>query len=232
MRRYFYARAPMSRREKTVLGCVLGGILTAVLLIVGGYHLRNMLSNLAVTRVSNAVNRTVNTAISDAVERGAFRYDSMILFEKDNEGKITALETNMAEMNRLQSEIMADVLDRLSVVSESELSIPLGTLTGTPLLAGRGPRIPIKMEFVGSSSARFENDFTEAGINQTKHRILLYVDVSVSVLLPGFSAYTKVSNAYTVAETVIVGSVPETYTYFHSSDPTDEQARESIMNRG
>ena len=36
----------------------------------------------------------------------------------------------------------------------------------------------------------------------------------MSILLPGFTADTQVSNAVTVAETIIVGSVPDTYTYF------------------
>ena len=76
------------------------------------------------------------------------------------------------------------------------------------------------MESVGSSSARFENQFTSAGINQTNHRILLHIDVSVSILLPGFTAATKVSNTVTVAETVIVGGVPQTYTYFGTEPNT------------
>jgi len=231
LRRYFYRRVPMSRGQRTAAWCLVSSIALMVLFVVGGFHLRSMLSNLATTRVSNTVNRCVTEAVNDAVNRGAFRYDSLIVFEKDNEGQITALETDMAEMNRLQAEVVADVLERVSGVSASELSIPVGTLTGTPLLAGRGPRIPIKMEFTGSSTARFDNDFTEAGINQTKHRILLYVDVSVSILLPGFSTYTKVSNSFTVAETVIVGSVPQNYTYFHSNDSITEQAHEYIMNQ-
>ena len=70
------------------------------------------------------------------------------------------------------------------------------------------------MQSVGSSSAHFENAFTSAGINQTKHQIYLVVDVYVSILLPGFSTTTKFSNTYSVAETVIVGSVPDNYTYF------------------
>ncbi len=68
------------------------------------------------------------------------------------------------------------------------------------------------MQSVGSSSAHFENAFASAGINQTRHEIRLVVDV-VSVLLPGFSTVTKVTNRCAVAETVIVGSVPDTYTY-------------------
>ena len=88
------------------------------------------------------------------------------------------------------------------------------------------------MESVGSSSARFENQFESAGINQTKHRIVLRIDVYVSVLLPGYSAVTQVSNEITVAETVIVGEVPDTYTYF-STVPAeyDADAKDYILNK-
>ena len=89
------------------------------------------------------------------------------------------------------------------------------------------------MESVGSSSARFENLFTSAGINQTSHRIVLHIDVSLAILLPGFTAATKVSNAVTVAETIIVGNVPETYTYF-STNPSDgiEDQKDYVLNQG
>ena len=159
-------------------------------------------------------------------------YDSLISFEKDNEGHITAVKSNMAEFNRLQSAIIADILEKLSEVTTRELSIPLGTLTGTPLLAGRGPLISVRMQSVGSSSAHFENAFTSAGINQTKHQIYLVVDVYVSILLPGFSTMTKVSNTYAVAETVIVGLVPDNYTYFSNGQDMVDNAEEYIMNNG
>ena len=139
----------------------------------------------------------------------------------------------MAAFNRLQTDILDIILTRLAEVSDTELSIPLGTLTGSALLAGRGPRINVRMESVGSSSAHFENAFASAGINQTKHQIMLNVDVSVSILLPGFTTATKVSNAFTVAETVIVGAVPDTYTYFSTSPETyEEDLKDYILNNG
>ena len=133
---------------------------------------------------------------------------------------------------RLQSQILDLILSRIDQVSARELSIPVGSLTGSPLLAGRGPRISVRMESVGSSSARFENQFESAGINQTKHRIVLRIDVYVSILLPGYSAVTQVSNEITVAETVIVGEVPDTYTYF-STVPAeyDADAKDYILNK-
>ena len=87
------------------------------------------------------------------------------------------------------------------------------------------------MESIGSSSAEFQNQFETGGINQTRHQIILELNVSVSILLPGFTTTTSVSNAVTVAETVIVGSVPESYTYFHTTDNDYvEDAKDHVLN--
>ena len=92
-----------------------------------------------------------------------------------------------------------------------------------------GPR----SQAVGSADASLRNAFSAAGINQTRHQILLHVDVYTGILLPGFTASTKVSNEIAVAETVIVGSVPETYTYFSTAPEEQEQyAQDYIMNKG
>lgn len=225
------------RRRKLLSGkkraLLLALILLAVLLaltVVAMTHLKPVLTSLATARVSNTVNGIVTAAVNETIYSGGVDYDQLISFEKDNEGKITAVKSNMAEFNRLQSAVLADVLQRLSEVSTRELAIPLGSLTGSPLLAGRGPLLHIKMQSVGSSSAHFENAFASAGINQTRHEIRLVVDVYVSVLLPGFSTVTKVTNRCAVAETVIVGSVPDTYTYFDTREDMSSTAEDFIMN--
>ena len=176
--------------------------------------------------------KPVTAAVNETIYSGGVDYDQLISFEKDNEGKITAVKSNMAEFNRLQSAIIDEVLEKLSEVTTKELSVPVGTLLGSPFLAGRGPLIRVRMQSVGSSSAHFENAFTSAGINQTKHQIYLVVDVYVSILLPGFSTTTKFSNTYSVAETVIVGSVPDNYTYFSNGEDMEQNAEDYIMNNG
>ena len=227
MRPYRYRRRPLNRRQRLALACFAVALVLIALFLVILFHLRSVLSGLAVTRVSNTVTRVVTAAVNDTISSGAIQYSDLITFEKNGQGQITALETDMAAFNRVQAAIVDDVLSRLSEVSTTDLAIPLGTLTGSALLAGRGPVFRVRMQFVGSSTARFENEFTEAGINQTKHRIILNVDVSVSILLPGFSTYTKVSNRFTVAETIIVGTVPDSYVYFHGNL---EEAEDYVMN--
>lgn len=224
-------RRRLSGKRRTLLLVLFLLAALAALAIVAMTHLKPVLTSLATARVANTVNGIVTAAVNDTVYSGV-DYDQLISFEKDKEGRITAVKSNMAEFNRLQAAIIDEVLTNLSEVSTRELSVPVGTLLGSPFLAGRGPLIRVRMQSVGSSSAHFENAFTSAGINQTRHQIYLVVDVYVSILLPGFSTMTKLSNHYAVAETVIVGSVPDNYTYFSNGADMEQNAEDYIMNNG
>lgn len=215
MERLRYMR--LSRRQRWAVWLTIAGIILLALLILLLTHLRPVLTSMASARVSNSVNRIVTAAVDEAIRNGDIDYDAFVTFEKDASGRVTALRSNVAEVNRMQSAIAEEILRRLSEVSTSELRIPIGTLTGSALLAGRGPSITVRMQAVGSAGAVFRNEFSAAGINQTRHQILLEVDVYMSILLPGIRTSTTVSNEIAVAETVIVGSVPESYTYFSAT---------------
>lgn len=228
---FFYLRRRLNGRKLLRFFVFSAVVIGLTLTFRATIQMRPILESLAVTRVSNAVNAIVSEAVDEAIENGDIRYDDLISFEKDNEGRITAVYSNMAAFNRLQSKILDIILERVDQVAARDLSIPVGTLTGSALLAGRGPRISVRMESVGSSSASFENEFISAGINQTKHQIVLQINVSVSILLPGFSTAVVVPNAVTVAETVIVGSVPDTYTYFSTTPSSyEDDAKDYILN--
>lgn len=230
MERLRYLRLTGRQRVGIWLTLLVLALLAAVSLL---WHLKPVMTSMATARVSNLVNRIVSAAVNEAVENGDIDYQNFVIFEKDETGHITALRSNVAEVNRMQGQITDEILHRLSEVATSELEIPLGTLTGSALLAGRGPSLFVRMQAVGSASAAFRNQFTAAGINQTRHQIFLDVDVYMSILLPGMKTSTKVSNEIAVAETVIVGGVPDTYTYFSTMpDEIGQYAEDYIMNNG
>lgn len=223
----------LTGRQKALIWLTFIFTLLLGLTVAAVLHMKPIVVDLATARTSNAVNRIVVAAINDAVDSGRVDYGRLVSFDKDAEGRVTALKSNMAEFNRLQATIADDILQRMAEVSTTDLSIPIGTLTGSPLLAGRGPCLHVRMQSVGTATARFDNQFSSSGINQTRHRIILDVDVHVSILLPGLTTYTKVSNEISVAETVIVGGVPETYTYFSTTpDEIENYADEYIINNG
>ena len=231
MERLRYLRLTGRQRVGIWLTLLVLALLAAAVSLL--WHLKPVMTSMATARVSNLVNRIVSAAVNEAVENGDIDYQNFVIFEKDETGHITALRSNVAEVNRMQGQITDEILHRLSEVATSELEIPLGTLTGSALLAGRGPSLFVRMQAVGSASAAFRNQFTAAGINQTRHQIFLDVDVYMSILLPGMKTSTKVSNEIAVAETVIVGGVPDTYTYFSTTpDETAQYAEDYIMNNG
>ena len=231
MERLRYLRLTGRQRAGIWLTLLVLALLAAAVSLL--WHLKPVMTSMATARVSNLVNRIVSAAVNEAVENGDIDYQNFVIFEKDETGHITALRSNVAEVTRMQGQITDEILHRLSEVATSELEIPLGTLTGSALLAGRGPSLFVRMQAVGSASAAFRNRFTAAGINQTRHQIFLDVDVYMSILLPGMKTSTKVSNEIAVAETVIVGGVPNTYTYFSTTpDEVIDYADEYIMNNG
>ena len=231
MERLRYLRLTGRQRVGIWLTLLVLALLAAAVSLL--WHLKPVMTSMATARVSNLVNRIVSAAVNEAVENGDIDYQNFVIFEKDETGHITALRSNVAEVNRMQGQITDEILHRLSEVATSELEIPLGTLTGSALLAGRGPSLFVRMQAVGSASAAFRNQFTAAGINQTRHQIFLDVDVYMSILLPGMKTSSKVSNEIAVAETVIVGGVPDTYTYFSTMpDEIGQYAEDYIMNNG
>jgi sporulation protein YunB len=172
----------------------------------------------AVSEAKNAASAAVNGVISELLSEGSMDYSALVRTEKDASGKISALTTDMARINVLKAEVTRRVIERAARPSAAEVSIPLGNLLGGSLLSGRGPRIPVSVMSVGSVDTDFINHFSSAGINQTRHRIVASVTVELDILTPGGSVKTKVITHVTVAETVIVGDVPESYTYFEGDE--------------
>ena len=166
---------------------------------------------LAQTQVINTTSDLINDAIDRQIEDGKIQYDRMVYFEKDLDGKITALKTNMSEVNRLKTDILNLINDEILSLSTEDLGIPVGSLIFPEFLAGRGPDIPIEILSIRNSDASFTSHFSEAGINQTLQQINMHVSVDVTVLVLGQTDSFTVTSQVIVAETIIVGDVPDTY---------------------
>ena len=186
-------------------------VVLALLLGWFRYRYNDSIRALAQTQVRNATSDLINDSIDAQIEQGNIHYDRIVYFEKDLNGEITALKTNMAESNRLKTAILNLVNDEILAMDTSKLSIPLGSLALPEIFSGRGPGIPIEVISIRNSDGSFESYFSEAGINQTLHQLTMEVVVDVSVLVLGKAEEFTVSSQVVVAETVIVGRVPDTF---------------------
>ena len=186
-------------------------LLALVIYIAFRIQYRDTIRSLAETQVRNATSDLINDAIDRQIDIGNIQYDRIVYFEKDLNGKITALKTNMSEVNRLKTAILNIINDEILAIDTTDISIPLGSLFFPEFISGRGPAIPVHILSIRNSDASFSSDFTEAGINQTLQRINMEVLVDVSILVLGRTQSFTVASQVIVAETIIVGQVPDTF---------------------
>ena len=190
-------------------------LLFLLLVTVGFFWLRSayreVIRELAETQVKNTTSDLTNDAIAKQIADGVVQYDRIVYFEKDLDGRITALKTNIGEVNRLKTDILNIINDEILALDHSDIGIPLGSLFLPELLSGRGPSIPVHILSIRNSDANFVSHFSQAGINQTLHQVTMEVSVDVAVLVLGQTATFTMESQVVVAETVIVGDVPNTF---------------------
>lgn len=190
-------------------------ILALVLVLFGFFMIRSqyytVITDLARTYVTNATSDLINDGVSRQIAAGQIAYENIVYFEKDVNGRITALKTNIAQVNLLKTETLEYVNDTLLDTDNFEIGVPLGSLVLPEFLSGKGPQIPVRIMSIRNSDATFDSQFLEAGINQTLHQLKMSVLVDVTVLILGRTIDFTVSSDVVVAETVIVGEVPNTF---------------------
>ena len=184
-------------------------LLTLVLLLFFRYKYLDAVVGLAETRVKNATSDLINDAIDEQIATGDVHYDRIVYFEKDLNGSITALKTNMSEVNRLKTSILNIINDEILELDTADLGIPLGNLLLPEFMSGKGPTVPVNILSIRNSDASFSSNFTHAGINQTLHQINMQISIDVAVLVFGETNYFTISSQVVIAETIIVGQIPQ-----------------------
>ena len=190
----------------------------AVALVVAGSiiallenRLRPVVAEIAAARAQNTMTAVVEHAITAGLAAREVSYADFVTIQRDESGAITALTTDMAKMNLLRSELTAAILEALEEADVSAIQVPLGSLFDLEPLWAKGPALKARAMTVGTVRAEFDSQFTSAGVNQTLHRIWMEVDVPMILLLPGGEVEASLHTRLCVAETVIVGKVPDTY---------------------
>ena len=203
-------------------------LVIAILFLVFRIQYRDALTKLAQTQVANATSDLINDAIDSQIANGNILYDRIVYFEKDLDGRITALKTNMIEVNRLKTAILNLINDEILATDTSQIHVPLGSLLLPEIFSERGPNIPVKILSIRNSDASFHSSFTEAGINQTIQQLSMHVQVDIAVLVLGEIITQTISSQVVIAETVIVGQVPETF--FQTGGTYESQRKNSGIN--
>ena len=208
-------RRRYGRKRHVWLGLLLG--LTLGVAAVCGLErwFRPAIIAIARDHLSNQISGQIYDVVNAELTEEQLSYDTICTVLRDTDGNITALQTNMARVNLLKSTVTTEVAQEFddSLIAE-RFSIPLGSVLPGMMLAGHGLNIHVTVMSVGNISAEFENEFRAAGINQTLHRVVLTVTSELRLLMPGGIYEFTDETRMILAETVLLGQVPQSYADF------------------
>lgn len=226
-----------TRKKRGRWKLILAGLIPLALMLLVDCQLRPVIQTMAAYQANAYAVQAVNDAIYDQVSGLGVEYDDLIRLSINEAGDVTALQTDMVRMNRLQSSITKEIIQEVVALQQENIQVPLGTMIGGPFFSGRGPDVEIRLVPASFVETSITNVFDSAGINQTRHQIMLGVKMTMSAIIPGYSVSTDISTNVCLAETVIVGLVPEAYTLVgDGTDPIvgmieDYSAQERVKNQ-
>ncbi len=192
-------------------------IIVAVCYILIDNAVRPTILSMSEARLRAIAVKAMNDAVRETIGN-EMNYTDIINVVKDDSGNIAMISANAGRMNNLAAVTASTAQDKILNIGEQGINIPIGTIIGGQLLTGRGPAISVRIEPVGSVTTDFMTEFEDAGINQTRHKIFLILNASVRIVVGNSAQTVEISSQVLISETIIIGSVPQSFMQFDSTD--------------
>ena len=186
-------------------------VFISIIAVLFDMQMRPLVKAIVFNQAQTVSIKVINQVVVDELSRLDIDYSDIVDIQKDDDGKILAISTDMKKANSLKSLMAMSIQEKISTMNVPKVKVPIGTFTGTEILNGRGPKVSVDVHMSGSVVIDFKSEFVSAGINQTKHRLYLDVSSEVFALIPGYPVNTVVNTSVLIAETIIVGEVPALY---------------------
>lgn len=206
-----YKSKPKRSKKAKLIIILLSFILIIVaILLYLNYIVNPLIIDLTQSKVRSMTQRSIGIAVYETL-KNRVTYDDLIEITRNDAGDIVMISSKAVEINVLTRELLDLAQKNLDTMGAEGVGVNLGSFTGLPVLANVGPEINLKLSPIGTISASFRSEFVEAGINQTNHRIFLEIKSNVNVVLPTATQTVTTTTELMIAESIIVGEIPDTY---------------------
>lgn len=224
----FKRKYHMSRKGRFCLRLL--GVLLAILLVylLFNWKVAPVFCTYAAYTARSIAVRKINDAVGQVLKTDPISYDTLMHYQKNDDGQIIAVQANSTQINTLKYEITRSALDALNDLPSKDVAIPLGNIFGGPIFSGRGPNIALRFSPVEDVDSSVSSKFSAAGINQTKQDIFLTVRADMTVMLSNNQTTVHVQNDFLIAESIIVGTVPGQYFDMTDSGNSKEAANNAF----
>lgn len=195
-------------RNSTAFGIICVFIVLVVSFLSTDAKLRPAVYEFARVEACAEASKTINAVVAETLAKSGASYSDLIETNRDENGRVIGISTDVIKVNLLKARVTGAIDDAFVQKKKIEVSVPLGTVSGTAMLSGLGPALKFRFRFSSSTQSEFKNVFQSAGVNQTQHSVMLNVRSRIIVAAAGKRVSGTVESSFCVAQTVIVGSVP------------------------
>lgn len=193
-------------------------ILLLAFIIYVDHSIRPLVKFVAANRASVETSKVINEVLKEELNLEDLSYSDLAKIEKNSSGEVLSVSIDSRSSNLIKAKVASKIQSKFPDTVPREIKIPIGTFTGLELLNGKGPMVKLKVSMPSSVSMNFKSSFESAGINQTRHQIYLIVSTKVTAVLPGYTTVNDFETSIMIAETVIVGKVPDVYANLNSEN--------------
>jgi len=177
-------------------------------------RLAPLIQSMAEAKARETALQVINESINRRLSEGMSTYDSLSEITYNTEGSVSLIKNNIQKINEERAKISLYILSEYKN-TDMETRVPVGTVSGIDIFSGLGPDISVKLSSAPAITTDVYNEFIDAGINQTLHRIMLKVSIDTTIMVPSSTFTVNTTSSVCIAETVIVGKVPDAYTEIH-----------------
>ena len=213
-KRYIYKNKKLSRRIKLIVCfavsiCALTYVFTTI-----ESRINPLIYDMSISTLNSMVLRECNSAVNEFVASDSVIYDELINKTEDENGNLKSLSVDYKNLNIFKSRLAVDIQNRIDQINSVEVYIPVMSMLTDRFYSAVGFPVKIKVMTDENVGVQFYDEFISGGVNQTVHKIYVRIITEIGVNIPIRGNGDDVVTDIPIAETVIVGDVPETYIDF------------------
>lgn len=198
-------------------------------------QLTKILSNYIDNEAERITTGLVNQALNELKLKE--EYHSLLLVEKDDEGKIERISYDTSLMNQISSQFNDKIQEKLKQLEEGKIDdlllsdkihngkfhhikngilceVSLSSLRESHLFSNVGPVIPIRLLFLGQVMPDIDIKVKEYGINNIMVEIYFVAAVKEQITMPFSSKRREVVVNQLLSVDIIRGEIPNYYNGF------------------
>lgn len=207
------AKRYIPRKQKHALTfkivCVF--LILATLFVLLDIPIRPVVRENAKYIVKNEVTLMINECVAGYLQENNIAYTDLITVSLNDKKEVTAVGTNTIAVNKLKTDITNAIANELKDSRGEKIRVSLGNLFDSYVLDYIGIEFQVKLTDYGFIETDILSSFKSSGINQTIHRINLKIKVEINVNIGTLYQTETVETEILLAETVLLGNVPEMY---------------------